>query len=660
MADVTVVVVGFQPDDALFEACLGSVKQAGAAGHIDLELLVVDNGGVPGDVVARHGGLMLGSGRNVGFAVAANTGVAAARGRYCLLLNPDAELVPGALAALMDVHQRGEGDLLVGWLETNASVQTDALFSWWYSTERLVRRSSERRRLILAAEKGTPVEVTKVSGGALFATTELLADLGPFDESFFLYGEDVDLSLRARGRGLRLVAVPQAPIRHKGAASHADHGPLVEQARVDAALRLVAIHRGWLPNVVARLELLAVTLLGLLMNRTTSGSRATRFARLTELRRWGVRRSAPRFAPLESPKPALADMLVIAPWLQGGGAQRALEGLLAAARPAAYIRTIVLFDQSRNYQTVENLSDEFAAWDLSRGPTGIIRASIGLRRSAKSADVIFSLTRGSNCVVGLSGIRRRRLVLAQHMLLSLEGKGLRHKFEDMAYARAIKAASCVAVPSELGRREFEARFRNSRGKVRVIDNPFVASERPLVEVRERPLKDIRLAFAGRLEMDKGLDLLIPILQSVLDRPCELRVAGTGSQLEMVGRYSREHGGHLSVVTLGWQDEITTLLDWCDAVVLPSRAELLPYAVREAWARGRPVLGSDIEPLAAMAAQGPLYTLPMEPGSWRNALSELADADQMSKDARERGPVCAETPDTSDNDLGGYLEILGLA
>ena len=64
-----------------------------------------------------------------------------------------------------------------------------------------------------------PTEVFAWCGGAVLMRPAYLADVGLFDERFFLYYEDTDLSWRGRARGWRYRTVPQSRVRHLHAAS---------------------------------------------------------------------------------------------------------------------------------------------------------------------------------------------------------------------------------------------------------------------------------------------------------------------------------------------------------------------------------------------------------------------------------------------------------
>ncbi len=193
--------------------CLASLR---AQGHRDLEIVVVDNGGdgaalalPPADDLRR-----LRMPRNVGFAEGANAGLQAATGERLLLLNPDAELEPGALAtleaALVDADLAAPKIVLrddPGRLDNcGHGLYPDGL-NWCRGRGESADRYADAEPLLL------------FSGAAVLARRSALVRAGLLDPAYWAYGEDADLSLRAGRLGLRCAYVPQARVRHAVGAS---------------------------------------------------------------------------------------------------------------------------------------------------------------------------------------------------------------------------------------------------------------------------------------------------------------------------------------------------------------------------------------------------------------------------------------------------------
>lgn len=298
MTELSVVVVLYRTDPDLVRRCIGSVRAATTAG-ISVEVVVVDNSGNAKLDGLRHlADAWVAPPNNLGFASACNLGMAQATSPYVLFLNPDARLETQSLIALIAAASARPRALFCGWLRQGASVQVDAYLRWWSSSGRLIRRRGYGRYLESEAKQEKLVPVEKVSGGALFAPRSLLATLGPFDERFFLYGEDVDLSERAKARGIGLYAVPAAPVEHEASSSMVAHSALVEAARADAAIRLNAYHLPYGLALLTRVEFALVTIAGLLPGLARSSrTRSARLARFGEIRRWGIWPDRPKFVP---------------------------------------------------------------------------------------------------------------------------------------------------------------------------------------------------------------------------------------------------------------------------------------------------------------------------------------------------------------------------
>jgi GT2 family glycosyltransferase len=188
--------------------------------------------------------------RNAGFGAASNEGVRRAGGDVVVLLNPDSELVDGSLGDLAaEARRRGA---IVGprLLEADGSVQPSAEgppVGIWPWVGALVPGAVQPPLLAARTEPWRlerSVEVSWLTGACLAAPRDLLLGLGPFDERIELYGEDMDLGLRAREAGVASWFCPDvARVVHHGAASTSRRWDDDERAARKARNRRTAIRR---------------------------------------------------------------------------------------------------------------------------------------------------------------------------------------------------------------------------------------------------------------------------------------------------------------------------------------------------------------------------------------------------------------------------------
>jgi hypothetical protein len=149
---------------------------------------------------------------NLGFGAGNNLGAGSARGEYLAFLNPDTVAEPGWLEALIAPLEQDPG----AGLATALVLLMDApdLVNTCGNDVHLTGLTLCRGMGAHRAAFATTAEVAAVSGAAFAVRRDLFEALGGFDESFFLYVEDSDLSLRARLAGYRPVCVPQAVVYH--------------------------------------------------------------------------------------------------------------------------------------------------------------------------------------------------------------------------------------------------------------------------------------------------------------------------------------------------------------------------------------------------------------------------------------------------------------
>jgi GT2 family glycosyltransferase len=179
------------------------------------ELIVVDNDS-PDDsaAVARElapAAKIVTMGRNRGFAGGANVGAGAATGDLLVILNPDAMPLPGWGGAIRRPWLEGRG--WSAWQGLVAGADGKTINSAGNPVHFTGIVWAGMHDEPLAAAPG-PSPVTVASGACLAVPLEVWRRLGGFVERFFMYHEDVDLSLRLRLRGETVGIEPRAVVAH--------------------------------------------------------------------------------------------------------------------------------------------------------------------------------------------------------------------------------------------------------------------------------------------------------------------------------------------------------------------------------------------------------------------------------------------------------------
>ncbi|MDQ6927662.1 MAG: glycosyltransferase family 2 protein [Actinomycetota bacterium] len=226
-ARASAVIVNYNARDHLVE-CLRSLRSDG----VD-EVVVIDNGSRDGSAaaVARADpqAAFMSTGSNLGFGTAANRGVAATDTEFVMILNPDAIVEPGATKMLVDALDTQPALAVVGprvenpdgTLYPSARRFPDLVVAIGHAFGGFVRPDNRftRNYKMLDQDRTQSSDVDWVSGTCMLARRSAFDQVGGFDESYFMYVEDVDLCWRLSEAGWKIGYEPRARVVHTIGAS---------------------------------------------------------------------------------------------------------------------------------------------------------------------------------------------------------------------------------------------------------------------------------------------------------------------------------------------------------------------------------------------------------------------------------------------------------
>jgi GT2 family glycosyltransferase len=230
--DVSILIVSFNTKAMTLEAISSVVRETH---DVSYEIIVVDNISTDGsaDAIAAHPAQpkLIRLGENIGFGRGNNLAAEHAGGGYVLLLNPDTVVTDRAIDRLVAFARANPRALIWGGRTLFPDGSLNPASCW----QRITPWNLAMRATGLAAlfpnsslfnpeayggwQRDTVREVDIVSGCFLLIPRPVWLALGGFDPTFFMYGEEADLCLRARRLGARPVVTPEATIIHHGGAS---------------------------------------------------------------------------------------------------------------------------------------------------------------------------------------------------------------------------------------------------------------------------------------------------------------------------------------------------------------------------------------------------------------------------------------------------------
>jgi len=213
MVDLTVIIPNYNGQHFL-EGCLESLKKQ----NHPLDVIIVDNASQDDSVPYIQQNYpeftLIENKKNLGFAAAVNQGIKRSSTEYIFLLNNDVELEADCIKHLLKCMQEDETIFAV----SSRMIQ-------FHDHEKMDDAGDEYTILGWTRRVGygkhpsqydKKREVFSACAGAALYRKSILDEIGYFDENFFVYMEDVDISYRARIQGYKCIYCPQAVVYHVG------------------------------------------------------------------------------------------------------------------------------------------------------------------------------------------------------------------------------------------------------------------------------------------------------------------------------------------------------------------------------------------------------------------------------------------------------------
>lgn len=242
------------PTLAAGDALAGCLRSLESQTLADFEVVVIDNSGTG---LARISGArvrLIANSRNVGFGVAVNQALESSQAPYMATLNDDAVAHPQWLEALLeDAEAHPRAGMFASQVRMADTARLDS------AGMLIAADGSSKQRGHGQAFEAFSGETAALfpSGSAALYRREMLDEIGAFDESFFLYCEDVDLGLRARWAGWECRYVEGAVVEH--CYSHSAGRASALKAYYVERNRLYTVIKNFPPGMLLRAPWAALT-----------------------------------------------------------------------------------------------------------------------------------------------------------------------------------------------------------------------------------------------------------------------------------------------------------------------------------------------------------------------------------------------------------------
>ena len=160
----------------------------------------------------------------------------------------------------------------------------------------------------------------------------------------------------------------------------------------------------------------------------------------------------------------------------------------------------------------------------------------------------------------------------------------------------------------------------------------------------------RIGAIGRLDPQKGFDVLIPAFRKAKLAGVTLEIFGDGPEADRLRALAADHPG---IVFHGHTDDPVVAIASVDAIAMPSRREPYGLVALEALAAGRPLLAAEVDGLIDHAANGAICVADLSVEAWASALRDLVATDHADRVAKAR----AKASDAEQRFIEGWRALL---
>ncbi|WP_158275489.1 glycosyltransferase family 2 protein [Maritimibacter sp. 55A14] len=277
MSDLTIVIVNYNTADVALQAIGSALENTGG---LDLEIRIIDNDSSDGNLEtlrAAHPDLpVIAAGFNGGYAWGNNIGIAQAKGRHVLILNPDTVLHADTLktaVAYMDAHPEagilGARVFLEDGSEQSSVFREPSLrrLAWNIFIPNAIARKSwifgDHRYASRRRDRVMDVDI--VSGCFMLVPRRVIEEVGPMNDRFFMYSEESEWCWRVREAGYAVRYHPDVTITHIGAVSTGQCSPWKSVEIAKGQILFMRFTRGpFVARIATELMLAADLLRGLI------------------------------------------------------------------------------------------------------------------------------------------------------------------------------------------------------------------------------------------------------------------------------------------------------------------------------------------------------------------------------------------------------------